>query len=329
MWLSRNLRSILLVCLALALAGCSQQPKATPLPTAPTAKLQGTILVSGAWALYPMMVKWSEEFQALHPQVRIDVSAGGAGKGVSDALSGMVDLGMVSRDIKPEEVQQGGVYVPVVKDAVFPAVNVNNPALSSLLAKGMSKQNFIDLWITGKSLTWGDITGTDNKDLVQVYTRSDSCGAADTWAKYMGKAQEDLKGTAVYGDPGLAEAIQNDKLGIGYNNLNYAYDLKTGQPVAGLAIVPIDVNDNGKVDPEEELKTKAQALQAISDKVYPSPPARDLFLITKDSFKGLTKVFVEWILTDGQKYLNEAGYIPLDQSQIDAALETLASSEQK
>ena len=86
-------------------------------------KLQGTIRISGAWALYPMMVRWAEEFKKIQPDVRIDVSAGGAGKGIADTVAGMVDLGMVSRDIKEEETRQGIVFVPVVKDAVFPAVN--------------------------------------------------------------------------------------------------------------------------------------------------------------------------------------------------------------
>ena len=55
--------------------------------------LQGTISISGAFALYPMAVKWADEFKKLHPKVTFNVSAGGAGKGITDALSGLVDIG--------------------------------------------------------------------------------------------------------------------------------------------------------------------------------------------------------------------------------------------
>ena len=79
-----------------------------------TPELKGTIRVSGAWALYPMMVKWGEEFGKAHPKVRVDISAGGAGKGVADALAGLVDLGMVSSEVVPEEIKQGAFYIPVV-----------------------------------------------------------------------------------------------------------------------------------------------------------------------------------------------------------------------
>ncbi|MGZ3589059.1 MAG: PstS family phosphate ABC transporter substrate-binding protein [Thermodesulfobacteriota bacterium] len=285
-------------------------------------ELRGTIRVSGAWALYPMVVKWGEEFRRVHPKVRVDISAGGAGKGVADALAGLVDIGMVSRDISAEETKQGAFYVPVVKDAVFPTMNAEN-ALSSknLSERGMKKQTLIDLWIKGKNLTWGEAAGIDFKHLVHVYTRSDSCGAAETWAQYLGgKKQEDLNGIGVYGDPGLAEAVKKDLLGIGYNNLNYAYDFKTGLPIKGLRIVPIDLNGNGRVDPEEDLSDKNRAMRAVASGTYPSPPARELYLLTKDRFKSLSKEFLRWILTDGQKYVEENGYIKLSKNHVNDAL---------
>ena len=285
--------------------------------------LTGTIRVSGAWALYPIMVTWGQEFEKIHPNIKVEVSAGGAGKGVTDALSGMVDIGMVSREIKKEEIAQGGVFVPVVKDAVFVTVSKNNPVISSLNEKGMTKSMFLKLWINGTQMTWGEIAGINSQEKVNVYTRSDSCGAADTWAKYLGGTQENLKGIAVYGDPGIAEAAKQDNLGIAYNNLNYAYDLKTGLPVEGLAVVAIDVNGNGKVDPEEDASDKGKALKAVDSGVYPSPPARDLYLITKDSFKSPTKEFVQWILTDGQKYVDTSGYIKLKDAKIAEALKKI------
>jgi phosphate transport system substrate-binding protein len=287
--------------------------------------LEGTIRVSGAWALYPMMVKWGEEFKRVNPKVKVDISAGGAGKGIADALAGLVNVGMVSREITQEENKQGAFYVPVVKDAVFPMMSDENPVFQKgLSAKGVKKQTLIDLWIKGRDLTWGQIVGNDSKYKVHVYTRSDSCGAAETWAQYLGgKRQEDLQGIGVYGDPGLAEAVRKDSLGIGYNNLNYAYDFNTGFPPKGLRIIPIDLNENGRVDPEEDLKTKSRAIQAIVSGIYPSPPARDLYLLMKDNPKGLTQEFIRWILTDGQKYTEEIGYIKLTKAQVNLALKRL------
>ncbi len=286
---------------------------------------KGVIRVSGAWALYPMMVRWAEEYHKVNPSVRIDVSAGGAGKGATDALGGMVDIGMVSRDIHPEELKRGGFYVPVVKDAVLPTANAANPVAKELAKTGMKRATFVALWVDGKSITWAEAIGKPKAGkAIRVYTRSDACGAAETWAKYLGKSQEDLQGVAVYGDPGLAEAVQRDKLGVGYNNLNYAYDTTTNRPVPNLMVIPIDINDDGKLSASESFYgNRLQVKKAIAAGVYPSPPARDLNLLTKGKPKGLTRDFLLWILRDGQTYVDEAGYIELPKAKLTEAVKKL------
>ncbi len=291
----------------------------------PNHDLGGTIKVSGAWALYPMMVKWAEEFQRIHPRVRIDLSAGGAGKGMADVLGGLVDMGMVSREIYPEEIARGALGVAVCRDAVVPTVNKDNPVLNDLLTKGIKRLTFTDIWVSENVTTWGEVVGRPEVTAkIHVYTRSDACGAAETWANYLGYRQEDLKGVGVYGDPGLAEAVKNDPFGIGFNNLNYAYDNSTGQPVEGLMVAPIDLNANGQVDENENFyNTKAKLVEAIATGAYPSPPARDLYVVAKGEFKGLTKEFVKWILTEGQQYVSQTGYIQLSTEKLAEELKKL------
>lgn len=302
------------------LAACGGQPPAQ----SQGGDLQGTITASGAFALYPMMVKWGEEYQKLHPGVQFDISAGGAGKGMTDALGGQVDIGMVSREIKPEEEQQGAYWVSVVKDAVFPAVNEKNPVLNDLLSRGVSRDQFIDIFITGKIKTWGELAGRPEiTDEIHVYTRSDAAGAPETWAKYLGKKQEDLLGIGVFGDPGIAEVVAKDPLGIGYNNLGYAYDAASGKPVTGLVLLPVDANDSGQAEADEVLDTKAKAMQAVAGGKYPSPPARALNLVVKGKPSGLLQDFIVWAMTDGQQFVDSAGYIPLTPELLNEGLQKI------
>jgi phosphate transport system substrate-binding protein len=289
-----------------------------------TQTLEGTITVSGAWALYPMMVRWGEEFQKLYPDVKFDISAGGAGKGMADALVGAADIGMVSRAVYPEEVDKGAFWVSVTRDAVFVTVNQNNPVWSDLHEKGVTRETFSGIYISGQITTWGQVVGRPEvMDAIHIFTRSDAAGAPATWAEYLGKMQEDLLGVGVYGDPGVLDAVIKDPLSIGYNNLNYAFDTQTGQPVAGARVMPIDVNGNGQADPEELYDNKDQAVNAVASGKYPSPPARDLNLVTQGQPTGLVNTFLRWVLTDGQKYVAEVGYIPLTQEQLTAELKKL------
>lgn len=311
---------LLVILLALLLTACN----ASGAPTQSQTELQGTITISGAWALYPMMVRWGEEFQKLHPGVKFDISAGGAGKGMADALAGAVDIGMVSRAVYPEEAEKGAFPIAVTRDAVFLSVNEQNPVWEDLHRKGVTRDTLIGIYITGTINNWGQVVGRPEvTDPIHIFTRSDAAGAPAVWAEYLGKKQEDLKGIGVYGDPGIMGAVIKDPLGIGYNNLNYAFDMATGLPVAGSRIVPLDANNNGQADPEEIYDRKEQAVKAVAGGYYPSPPARDLNLVTQGKPTGLVNTFLRWVLTDGQKYVAEVGYIPLTQEQLAAELKKL------
>jgi phosphate transport system substrate-binding protein len=296
-----------------------------PFAQAKEPELKGRISLSGAWALYPMVVRWAEEFQRIHPKVKIDISAGGAGKGMADCLADVVDIGMVSREIYPEEIKKGAWWVSVTKDAVVPTVNSANPVLTNLLAKGVTRKTCLGIWITGEVKTWGDITGTGESEPVQVYTRSDACGAAETWAAYLGMKQEDLTGVGVYGDPGLAEAVRQDPGGIGYNNINYVYDAQSKAPVQGIRVLPLDVNANGRIDEDEDFYADRDGVVgAIAAGKYPSPPARDLhFVCHGNPSRQVVREFIKWVLTDGQTYVPESGYINLSQDKISEQIKRL------
>jgi phosphate transport system substrate-binding protein len=284
-------------------------------------KSSGQISISGAFALYPMVIRWADEYKKINPGVRFDISAGGAGKGISDVLNSMVEIGMVSREIYPEELKKGAFPIAVTKDAVVAVVSESNPALNDIMTKGLKKDAGNNIWITGRFTTWTQAFGTKSSSPIHIYTRSDACGAAEMWAKFFGKKQEDLLGVGVFGDPGLAQAVKKDPLGIGYNNIGYAYDAATRQQIKGLKVVPIDLNNNGKIDSDEDFYSSMNDLiAAIASGKYPSPPSKELFFVMKGSPKN-SKVltdFIRWVLTDGQKYVNEAGYISLPKERIES-----------
>ncbi|MEJ2710313.1 MAG: substrate-binding domain-containing protein [Anaerolineales bacterium] len=318
----RSLSNALVALLLVSLAACQARLAAAPAAPLDSAEQSGSLSVSGAFALYPLMIAWAEDYQAQHPQVRIDVSAGGAGKGMADTLSGAVDIGMVSRDITPEEQARGAYWLAVATDAVFPTASDQNPVLPALMARGVTAETFAGIYISGQISTWGQVAGlADNQDAVHVYTRSDAAGAPEVWARFLGgNRQEDLLGIGVFGDPGILEAVIKDPLGIGFNNLNYAFDAGSGLPVTGAVVLPVDVNANGQADPQEILDSKEKAVTAVAEGRYPSPPARNLNLVTNGKPSGLTRDFLVWILSGGQSLVSEVGYIPIPDERLAAQL---------
>jgi len=286
----------------------------------------GNISISGAFALYPIVVLWSEDFKKLHPHVRFNISAGGAGKGIADVLTNMVDIGLVSRDLHPQEIEKGALPLFVAKDAVLGTFNANHPDAALLKTRGLTQAELQDIFTGNKYKTWRDIDRRFSNTAIGVYVRSDAAGAAETWAKFFKLSQEDLKGVGIFGDPGLAQAIKDNTFAIGFNNINYVYDLKTQMTTPNIAVIPIDKNKNGKIDPEEDFYSNLDELiAAVADHKYPSPPARDLaFVIQKNNASKLIKEFIHFVMAKQQQgYLLENGYVPLTDKQIELELEKI------
>ena len=278
--------------------------------------LKGTLTLSGAWAIYPTAVAWGDAFQKLHPEVKVDISAGGAGKGASDAIAGLVDIGMVSREPDPAELAKGISPVYVLHDAVFPVVSEKNPALPAILKKGMTVKALMEIYIAGSLTAWDLAVGSKTDRPIHVYTRSDSCGAAAAWAAPFGKKQEDLKGVGVYGDPGLLQAVLRDPIGLGYNNFSYVFT-REGKLVTGAHLVPIDANGNGKADPEEIFTDRAAAVAAIEAGKY--PVTRKNYFFVKGKPAGLAREFLKFALSEeGTKVVEAVGTslpIPIAERQ--------------
>lgn len=314
--------AIAVVALGLTLGSCGNKKSNS---SANGEELSGRISLSGAFALYPLAVKWAEEFQKAHPDVKIEIDGGGAGKGMTDALAGQVELGMVSREVKDDEVAKGAVAFAVAKDAVAPTINEKNPHYAEIVKHGITQEQAKAIWIDGTLKTWGQLLGTSDTTPIAVFTRSDACGAAETWAAWFGKHQEDLKGEGVNGDPGVATAVVGNPLSVGINNIGYAYDNNTLKPLKGIRILPVDVNGNGKIDPEEDFYADKGALsKAIAEGKYPSPPARDLYLVAKGvPTDPVVVAFLKYILSDGQKLNAAAGYIPMSKEKLQKGLKQL------
>ncbi len=91
-------------------------------------------------------------------------------------------------------------------------------------------------------------------------------------------------------------------------------------------MVPIDLNNNGKIDSDENFyNSMNDIIAAIASGKYPSPPARELYFVMKGNPKN-NKVltdFIRWVLSDGQKYVNDAGYITLSNERIETEKQKL------
>lgn len=112
--------------------------------------LSGTVTVAGSSSVTPVMEKLAEAYQALNPNVTIEVNQSDSTTGVTSALEGACDLGMASRDLKDSETSEGAQATVIATDGI--AVIVNPESSVEDLTSDQVKQIF-----TGEITSWSEI----------------------------------------------------------------------------------------------------------------------------------------------------------------------------
>ncbi len=113
--------------------------------------LSGDIDVNGSTAVYPVVEAMAEAFGDIHPDVQISVHSTGSGAGVTSAIDGTTDIGMASRDLNDDEVDQVTEVAPIALDGIAVIVHPSNP-LESLTVNQVS-----DIF-SGNVSTWDDVS---------------------------------------------------------------------------------------------------------------------------------------------------------------------------
>lgn len=110
----------------------------------------GRVVVAGSSSVTPVMEKLAEAYQAVNPDVEIEVNQSDSTTGVTSALEGACDLGMASRDLKDSETSQGAQATVIATDGIAIIVNNNNSVED--LTSDQIRQIFI-----GEVTNWSEI----------------------------------------------------------------------------------------------------------------------------------------------------------------------------
>ena len=287
--------------------------------------ISGTFNISGAYALSPLVRKWSEDFMKLHPTVKIILSEGGTGQGLDDLRAKKSQLAMISRPLTDTELGEGIWTIPVAKDGVAPVVNKKNPYLKKILSQGLSPEKFLKVFTSDKALTWGELLDTTSKEKVPVFIRKDESGASDVFAAFINKESSDLKGTGVTGDIEMIRSIQNNPLAIGFCNFSYAFDAASGNQIENIQIIPVDLDYDKKIDRKEiPFNNLDKAHRGLWLGIYPKNLCRELTIgsIGKPSDLAVVE-FLKYVLTDGQSDIKTSGLCELNEVYVGYSLEKL------
>lgn len=114
------------------------------------AKTSGSLTVGGSSSVTPVMEKLAEEYQKLNPDAEISVQQSDSTTGATNTIDGVYEIGMCSRELKPEEKDAGLKDTVIATDGI--AVIVNNANKVSDLTADQVKKIY-----TGEITDWSEI----------------------------------------------------------------------------------------------------------------------------------------------------------------------------
>ncbi|MCR6638773.1 MAG: hypothetical protein NVV82_07215 [Sporocytophaga sp.] len=139
------------------------------------------------------------------------------------------------------------------KYAILPVANVNSPVLKNISEKGLKEKEYKELFFEDENEQFEE-KKKKSKYEVNLYTRESRSCAPIAFASHFGYEQSSIKGKGISGDDKyLIHAVKKDTAGVTYNNLGLIYDLSTRKTVEGIAVLPLDLNGNGKLDGDEKI----------------------------------------------------------------------------
>jgi phosphate transport system substrate-binding protein len=247
----------------------------------------GSMRMDGSTTVLPIAQKVVEAFMKEHPEVNISISGGGSGNGIKALIDGTTNIANSSRFLKDEEVKlalEKGVYpVPfaIAYDCIVPVVHAENPVVDLTMAQ-------LKAIYMGEIKNWKEVGGSD-KEIV-VVSRDTSSGTYEVWEEKVMKKERVYAGALLQASNGaVAQTISKNKYAIGYLGIGYV-----DKSVKALTVNGVPGNTE----------------TALNGKF---PVSRALFMFTKGWPTGDILTFINYVLNPqkGQKFIQEAGFVPL------------------
>lgn len=302
-----------LLAVALSLAACSS----TGGDSSSTSNLSGTIEIDGSSTVFPISEAVAEEFNRVHPNVRVNVGASGTGGGFKRFSVGDTDISDASRTITDSEAKAAGAngieYLEfhIGMDGLSVIVSPENDFVQCLKVDELNM-----IWNAASTVSnWNQVRSSFPDRPLRLYGPDTDSGTFDFFTEEVnGEAQVSRADyTASADDNVLVRGIAGDRNALGY--FGYAY---YAENIDKLKLVAVD-NGEGCVTPTPDTILSGEY----------QPLTRPLFLyINKESLlRPEVMSFAEFYIEHGEELTREVGYVPANSSAYADSLKLIQTSK--
>ncbi len=115
-------------------------------------KQSGKITVAGSSSVTPVMEKLKEAYEAINPDVTVEINQSDSTTGMNSAMEGICDIGMASRELKDSELAGGLTPTVIAMDGITVIVSNDNPV------ENLTSEQVKNVY-TGDITTWDSLIG--------------------------------------------------------------------------------------------------------------------------------------------------------------------------
>lgn len=239
-----------------------------------------TISISGSTSVGPLAEKLAEKYKEKN-NVNIEINQIGSSAGITNAVNGVSEIGMSSRDLKEEEkasLQETVIAYDGIVVVTHPSNHVKNLTIAQV------KDIF-----TGKITNWKEVGGDDLE--IVVVSREDGSGSRDAFQEIVGYSSGELVRNSIIasGNGNIKTTVATNKHAVGFISFEYIDE----------SINTVSING-----------VEATAENVLRQKYSLSRPF--LFVHKEENLSDEGKKFIDFILSsEGQKIVRETGAIPV------------------
>lgn len=253
----------------------------------------------GSDTIVNLALAWAEKYQTIKPEVRISVTGGGSGTGLTALINKSVDIANASRQIKTEELDAAKKVglnpqeFVIARDAIAVIVNPENPVDELTLTQ-------LSAIYRGEITNWKEVGG-DDRPIVRLSRETNSGTHVFFLETVIRLGNNDDKTIfsantlLLPSSEGIISEVKENPNAIGYDGLGYVTSEVKMLAVSSLASPDVYVLPSAA--------TVADGSYMIS---------RNLYMYTEDVPTGEIKIYLEWIMSsEAQQIVKDLGFVPI------------------
>ena len=227
-------------------------------------------MITGSSTVAPVVADVAKRYENAHPGTRIEVQSGGSSRGISDASTGVADIGMVSRALTDEEKQKLTARL-LAADGVCVIVHRDNPV------NELNKGQLIDIY-TKTVTNWNQVGGADAT--IVVANKAEGRSTLEIFVHFLGLDNADIKADVICGENlHVINSVVSNPNTIGYVSIG------TASAEAG-AGTPIKLIVTEGVTP---------TMESVRDGSFPI--TRPLNLVTDAETSPAARAFLDYLMS--------------------------------